>query len=100
LIFGIFHDHNGRNCKEENRNVTSEACRECLALLRHKLSNYGFALKEALNEEDNTTESRLNKLREEFFKKGTRKSIEVVMLVYERGHAHVLVLQSGSYYKL
>lgn len=68
---------------------------------RYPLNNYTFGTKEPLYEKDSSVPARFQRMREEFDKIGMRRSVEGVLIVYEHGLPHVLLLQLGTtFFKL
>ena len=68
---------------------------------RYPLTNYTFGTKEPLYEKDSSVPERFKRMREEFEKFGMRRSVEGILLVYEHGLPHVLLLQLGTtFFKL
>ncbi|GFN93940.1 cleavage and polyadenylation specificity factor subunit 5 [Plakobranchus ocellatus] len=67
----------------------------------YPLNNYTFGTKEPLYEKDSSVPARFQRMREEFDKIGMRRSVEGVLIVYEHGLPHVLLLQLGTtFFKL
>jgi cleavage and polyadenylation specificity factor subunit 5 len=67
----------------------------------YPVGNYSFGTKPAKIEKDTAVAQRMERLKEKYVKEGVRKSVDAVLLVYEHGHPHVLLLQVGtSFFKL
>ncbi|KAG1673053.1 Cleavage and polyadenylation specificity factor subunit 5 [Nymphon striatum] len=67
----------------------------------YPLTNYTFGTKEALFEKDSSVAARFQRMKDEFKTMGMRRSAEGVLLVYEHGLPHVLLLQLGTtFFKL
>lgn len=65
------------------------------------MTNYTFGTKEPLFEKDKSVVARFQRMRDEFPKLGTRRSVEGVLIVHEHGLPHVLLLQLGTtFFKL
>lgn len=80
--------------------TSSAVPRERTAVL-YPLTNYTFGTKEPLFEKDKSVIARFQRMREEFPKLGTRRSVEGVLIVHEHGLPHVLLLQLGTtFFKL
>ncbi|KAJ8042301.1 Cleavage and polyadenylation specificity factor subunit 5 [Holothuria leucospilota] len=80
--------------------ATTGVPRERTAVL-YPLTNYTFGTKEPLFEKDKSVTARFQRMRDEFPKLGTRRSVEGVLIVHEHGLPHVLLLQLGTtFFKL
>lgn len=67
----------------------------------YPLANYIFCSKEPLFEKDPSVPARFQRMRDEFDRIGTRRSVEGVVLVHEHNLPHVLLLQLGTtFFKL
>eukprot|EP00052_Salpingoeca_macrocollata_P015233 m.121101 g.121101 ORF g.121101 m.121101 type:complete len:206 (-) comp19610_c1_seq3:61-678(-) len=65
------------------------------------LSGYSIKTKEPQVDKEKSAEARFNKLREDFKAHGQRRSVEMVMVVDDHRHPHVLLLQLGqTFFKL
>jgi len=62
----------------------------------YPLTNYTFGTKEPLYERDASVQARFNRMKEEFYKIGMRKTVDGVLIVHEHGLPHVLLLQLGT----
>ncbi|WRT68614.1 uncharacterized protein IL334_005592 [Kwoniella shivajii] len=67
----------------------------------YPLSEYSFVERESQPEEDNSVNTRLHRLEEQYSETGVRRSVEAIMLVTVHGFPHILVLQvANAFYKL
>jgi len=67
----------------------------------YPLTNYTFGTKEPLYDKDQSIADRFARLKKEFNQNGTRRSVEGVFIVHDKGLPHVLLLQlSSSFFKL
>lgn len=67
----------------------------------YPLTNYTFGTKEPLLEKDASVQARFQRMKEEFYKIGMRKTVDGVLIVHEHGLPHVLLLQLGTtFFKL
>ncbi|XP_038068188.1 cleavage and polyadenylation specificity factor subunit 5-like [Patiria miniata] len=90
-------DSNPASMKNDTSNYVP---RERTAVL-YPLTNYTFGTKEPLYEKDASVSARFQRMREDFEKIGTRRSVEGVLIVHEHGLPHVLLLQLGTtFFKL
>lgn len=67
----------------------------------YPLECYNFNAKDAQPEEDSSVAARLQRLAYEYELTGMRTTVEIVLVVHEHGHPHVLLLQMGNtFFKL
>ncbi|CDW52089.1 cleavage and polyadenylation specificity factor [Trichuris trichiura] len=62
----------------------------------YPLTNYTFGTKEAMAERDQTVQARFQRMRDDYEKRGMRRTVEGVLMVHEHNLPHVLLLQLGS----
>ncbi|XP_030840757.1 cleavage and polyadenylation specificity factor subunit 5 [Strongylocentrotus purpuratus] len=91
----------GRSVSDSsNHKSTAGVHRERTAIL-YPLTNYTFGTKEPLYEKDSSVPARFQRMKDEFQKMGTRRSVEGVLIVHEHDLPHVLLLQLGTtFFKL
>ena len=62
----------------------------------YPVENYTFGTKEPQHEKDKSVATRLARMKDKYEKEGMRRTVEAVLLVYQHGHPHVLLLQIGN----
>ena len=61
----------------------------------HELDNYTFGTKEAKPEKDSLVK-RMSRMTEKYKEEGMRRTVECVLLLHNKQHPHVLLLQQGQ----
>ena len=62
----------------------------------YPIENYTFGSKSIKLDKDINVKSRLERLQENYIKRGIRRTVEAILLVHNHGHPHVLLLQIGG----
>ncbi|XP_071487512.1 cleavage and polyadenylation specificity factor subunit 5-like [Diadema antillarum] len=92
----------GRSVSDSsNQKLNAGAVPRDRTAILYPLTNYTFGTKEPLYEKDSSVPARFQRMRDEFHKIGTRRSVEGVLIVHEHDLPHVLLLQLGTtFFKL
>ena len=61
----------------------------------HEIDNYTFGTKEAKPEKDSHVK-RMSRMAEKYKEEGMRRTVECVLLLHNKQHPHVLLLQQGQ----
>ena len=61
----------------------------------HEIDNYTFGTKEAKPEKDSLVK-RMSRMAEKYKEEGMRRTVECVLLLHNKQHPHVLLLQQGQ----
>eukprot|EP00667_Euglena_gracilis_P022250 EG_transcript_24686 len=78
----------------------SPAISDPIKLDVYHLVNYTFATKDARSEKDSDPLAELQRLKVKFLAQGLRRTVAAVLLVHQRGHPHVLLLQGSGGFRL
>ena len=62
----------------------------------HEIDNYTFGTKEAKPEKDTSLVKRMGRMTEKYKEEGMRRTVECVLLLQNKQHPHVLLLQQGT----
>jgi cleavage and polyadenylation specificity factor subunit 5 len=67
----------------------------------YNLANFTFGIKEPLMEKDTSVAQRLARHKDNYERRGVRRTVEAVLVVHHHNHPHVLLLQIGNtFFKL
>lgn len=94
-----FNDSNNIGHHNKQDKVLSKSLDKTISL--YPLSNYTFGTKDPLYERDSSVVNRFQRMRDEFYSIGMRRSVEAILLVHEHNLPHILLLQLGNtFFKL
>jgi len=90
-----------RSLSSSQGQVATPSLTLCRTIPLHGLHTFTFGTREAMFEKDATYAARFRRMKEEFKRRGMRRSVDGVLVVHQHGLPHVLLFQLGnSFFKL